>query len=108
VIHSGPAALEIKDGFVTIETAERIRQSETKQLFCVKNGELYERALRNLNAMKTALQAWEQDKAQIARAADGVKPGDILDCLERDSKELLAAQATLAQAEQLVKKQKRS
>lgn len=109
MIHSGPAQLEVKDGFVTIETAERIRQDGVKEQFCAKNGDFYDGLVKSAAALKEALQAWEQNKAKLGSLCDGVHASDVLDCAERDSSELIAAKTTIAQAEQTIKKvQKRA
>ena len=94
MIHSG-AATDTSQGFVTIETAERIRRNATLATFKAGGSEPYDRALSASVALKSALQAWEQARIALADAAAvrGVHVGDLIDSIEIDARDGVVAAA---------------
>lgn len=114
MIHAGPdddGTSEINDGFVSIAKAERMRRAETTKAFRAKHDAVYVDAVRASAALKVALQKFEEAKAAISGAANGLNVSDIIDSIHLDSLVAVASQGlsglsalTFKQAEIAAKK----
>jgi len=95
-IHAGPdddGSSDIKDGFVSIAKAERMRRAETTRSFRAKNDALYLTAVRASADLKLALQKFEEAKTALVDVANksGLAASDLIDSINVDSIMALAA-----------------
>lgn len=103
MLFDGPEQ-SISNGFVSIEAAERARQTSAISVFRAKHPEAYERLLKATVYVKLSHQELEAAKAAANALPTGVPLGDLLDSIERDARAQLqerAESATLAQLEQI-------
>ncbi len=106
MLHTPPGVPEpeIKSGFVSIEAAERARQTVSIDAFRAKYAETYERMVAASVGLKRAHQEFEAAKVAARELPHGLEMSDLLDGVERESRRVLASppdSPTVAQIQQM-------
>jgi hypothetical protein len=91
----------ITNGFVSIETAERLRQQQTVATFREKYAGEYQRLVDACVGLKKAHQELEAAKRAAGELTTGFPISDLLDGCEREARALLKEAADRLTAQQL-------
>ncbi len=106
MLHTPPGVAEpdTKPAFVSIEAAERARQTVSVDAFRAKYADVYARMVDASVGLKRALQEFEAAKVVARELPHGLEMSDLLDGVERDARRVLAEAAsapTVAQIQQM-------
>lgn len=91
----------VENGFVSIETAERMRQNTSAAEFKDRHPAEYQRLLQATIGIKLAHQELTAAKVAAHSLPTGILMADVLDGIEREARKTLQEAADKATAQQL-------